>query len=58
MMNTPPDNKELPPVNSDQVTVNFNALGAALFELSEINTFIADMSRILQQESLMDDEKG
>ncbi len=37
-------------------TINTQALGAALYELSEINGFIADMSRILQQEDIMENE--
>ncbi len=44
-------------LDTDLVTVNFKALGAALFELSDINAFITDMSRVLQQENLMDNEK-
>jgi len=37
--------------------VNIKALCAALYELSEINCFIADTSRIMQQDALMDDER-
>ena len=42
--------------NNDNTVVNTKALHGALYELLELNSFIADISRLLQQEQVMKDE--
>lgn len=52
-------NNKVEPVSETHeinTTVNIKALGAALYELLELNCFVADSSRLLQQEELMDDQ--
>jgi hypothetical protein len=48
--------KSTPDINGGGAKVNIKALQTALYELHELNSFVADMSRILQQDEVMNNE--